>query len=903
MIPRRTLNPAKTPGLQPGVLAPRNIRLLPHYRNPATWTSRAWESSSTGQKKSGHIETGQNERVLFFDNLFPRKLSPILLRRPFQSQSANDNDIAELLKRFNTATLGPTDPIRLLKRSLPEDLPVEVSQILLRLKDGGAFVKFRYPPEATLGDIETNLHKYQESRPVKPWFSPFRGVRANLVQGVPWLEDLLRFPKRRIKVEFVPADADGHAVELSQEHLYSLFRRYGKIAEIASQASDSKITPRFAYMDFTNTRDAIMARNCLHGLVVDAAHGGGKSGTMLRLSYEERPKTNWFWNWVKSHPRVVIPIIAAVVAAVTVAVFDPIRTFFVKMHIQGTFNLANSKLYRWFKSQTSDLLPPGLGKRKNDEQKSLGTIWEHRKEMIKKIRTWLLEQAESIIVIQGPRGSGKKELLLDQALAGREHVVVVDIKPIIDARGESATIRKLAQAVGYRPIFSWANSMSSILDMAVQSTTGVKSGFSETLESQIAKILHTTSAALKKVALSRRDDDGVDRNLSDDAWLEAHPEKRPVVVVDNFLHTPATGAANGGNLGDESARVLNDKMSEWAATMVHNNVAHVVVLVEDGAAASKALSKSMPDQGFKSVTLGDLSPEVAKNFILGHLDDNALERRNADGEITLGEKEKEDSGPFNWLTRRKMNEEKSPSKDQAAREKREVLSRELDQCIPVLGGRLNDLELLARRIRSGQNPQDAVEEIISGSSSDLLKSFLLTKKKEADRKWSPEQAWYLIQKLAAAGSARYNEVVADGRFTGTGVPGVPPEEAVESLVGEELVALRGSGDQEGNKITAGRPASIRLGRPVYQAAFRALSEDRALEAKMEMGILMKQVAAANKGIESAEKELALLSQVGKSRETAGRVEYLMRKIEGAHNGIEQKEKKMGAWKGVFEGSD
>jgi hypothetical protein len=75
-------------------------------------------------------------------------------------------------------------------------------------------------------------------------------MKTGLVQGRPWLEDLYRLPKSRLKIEFVPAKDSEPPAELSQESLYSLFRRYGKISDITSQPPDSKILPKFAYVDF-----------------------------------------------------------------------------------------------------------------------------------------------------------------------------------------------------------------------------------------------------------------------------------------------------------------------------------------------------------------------------------------------------------------------------------------------------------------------------------------------------------------------------------------------------------------------------------------------------------------------------------------------------------------------------
>lgn len=76
-------------------------------------------------------------------------------------------------------------------------------------------------------------------------------------------------------------------------------------------------------------------------------------------------------------------------------------------------------------------------------------------------------------------------------------------------------------------------------------------GFSETLDTQLAKILQTTATALKQVALEERRKQDKDAGLSDDEYLEAHPEKRAVVVIDNFLHKT------------QESSLVYDKISEW----------------------------------------------------------------------------------------------------------------------------------------------------------------------------------------------------------------------------------------------------------------------------------------------------------------------------------------------------
>ena len=481
-----------------------------------------------------------------------------------------------------------------------------------------------------------------------------------MVRGKPWVEDLNRFPSPKVKVQFLPTAPGNEVAELSQEQLYSLLRQYGKIHDIASQPPDSKIVPKYATITFGRTRHAIMAKNCMHGFILPEADGGGKSGTVLRIGYEQILKGHWIRDWLTSHPRIVLPLLIALATAVTVAVFDPIRSFFIKAHITRSFHLTDNRLYKWIASQLSranNYL--SLLHRKQDDD-TLDALWEDRKVYVEQIQTWLMETADTFVVIQGPRGSGKRELIMDQALKGRKNSLLIDCKPIQEARGDSATIGAAAKEVGYRPVFSWMNSFSSLIDLAAQGTIGTKTGFSETLDSQLAKIFQNTTTALQEIALDHRSKNDKDADLADDDFLEAHPEFRSVVVIDNFLHK-----------SNESS-VVYDKISEWAAALTTANIAHVIFLTHD-VSFSKSLSKALPDRVFRQLSLGDCTPQVAKQFVIRHLDsdpDDAVE----------------------------VNGQKVPPS-----QVRDDL-RQLDDCIDTLGGRLTDLEFLARRIKAGETP-------------------------------------------------------------------------------------------------------------------------------------------------------------------------------------------------------
>jgi hypothetical protein len=439
---------------------------------------------------------------------------------------------------------------------------------------------------------------------------------------------------------------------------------------------------------------------------------------------------------------------------------------------------------------------------------------------------------------------------MDQVLHGRRDVLVLDCRQVVEARGEAGLIKKLANQVGYRPVFSWANNLSSMVDLAIQGTTGVKAGFSENLESQIVKILQTTASALKDVSLAGRKKNEKDMNLTDDAYLEAHPERRPVVVIDNFLHK-----------SDEKG-IIYDRISDFAAALVQSNIAHVIFLTTDTSFA-KPLSKSLPDRVFHQVTLGDLSPDVAKHFVVSQLE--------ADEESN---KEENNNSPA--ITEKQLRKD----------------LQELDECIDALGGRLTDLQVLARRLKVGQSPKKAVSDIIEQSASEILRMYLLTNKSAADKKWSTEQVWYLIKEIASNESLRYNEVLLSNTFSSSTSAGASSAEAaIEGLANAELITI---------KSVHGRPATIRAGKPVYQAAFSRLLEDAVVRARMDLALLGELAKIEAKTIDKAETELSLLGSLpSQPYQAADRVNYLLAKLQGSQKKIMAYEKEMAGLKKVL----
>ncbi|KAF2742901.1 hypothetical protein M011DRAFT_481216 [Sporormia fimetaria CBS 119925] len=837
---RLQLNAARRSGLHRSFANRTSLTARPNYR---VTTIRPVTTTSEDDVDTGHITAGPNEGILFFDNVFPLRVQRFM-RLPFMSQQKTPRMLNHLLGPNFTGT----DPAAVMQRASEKyNISVKPSQTILRLKEGGAYVKFSHDGSVPITEVEKTIKQFLEEENIKPWWSPFRKMRAGIVKGRPWVEDLFRLPTSRIKVEFIPSEPGAEAVELSQEQLYAFFRPYGKLGDIQSQPPDSKIVPRYAYLDFATIPRATMAKNCMHGYTVTQAEGGGSKGTVLRLSYEQKIKAHWIRDWFLNHPRIVIPLVAALVAGITVAVFDPIRTWFIKAHITRSLHLEDNRFYNIVKGFVTDIVP---WHHHDDEDTGMEAVWDDRKTNIEQIQTWLMETAETFIIVQGPRGTGKRDLVVNQALKDKKNNLVIDCKPIQEARGDGATISAAAAAVGYRPVFSWMNSISGMIDMAAQGATGVKTGFSETLDSQLTKIFNNTAAALRQIALETRRKEDKDASLADDEWLEAHPERRPVVVIDNFLHKSHEGG------------IFYDKIADWGARLTTANIAHVVFLTND-VSFSKSLSKALPDRVFRQISLGDCSPEVAKKFVVTHLDADVEDDPRPD-----------DAKPA-----------PPPSKT------RDDLA-ELDTCIDLLGGRLTDLEFLARRIKTGETPTKAVNEIIDQSASEILKMYIFNSDEgDSTRSWTSEQAWLLIKSLAEKGSLKYNEILLSDTYKTRG------ESVLRALEQAELITIV-SGPN-------GRPSSIKPGKPVYHSAFQRLVEDGVLKAKLDLAILADLTKIETASIEKAEGELKVLAELYRENKQPaklnGRIEYLMEKVRSSQGKIERWEEEGGVLKGVLRG--
>jgi hypothetical protein len=286
------------------------------------------------------------------------------------------------------------------------------------------------------------------------------------------------------------------------------------------------------------------------------------------------------------------------------------------------------------------------------------------------------------------------------------------------------------------------------------------------------------------------------------------------------------------------------------------------VFLTNDVSFSKSLSKALPDRVFRQVGLSDASPEAAKRYVISHVD--------SDGDLS-----DDPDNPGQKLT---------PSQ-----RRRDLI--ELDECINALGGRLTDLEFLARRIKTGETPKKAVREIVEQSSCEILKMYLFGQDESSSgqRRWTAEQAWLLIKQLATSETAslRYNEILLSDTFKGNG------DAVLQALEQAELISIVVSPN--------GRPKSIKPGKPVYWPAFKRLTEDPVLRARLDLAILAELIKIETTTIDKCENELKLLAELPTQPwEITPRVKWLLGKIGTSQGKVEGYEREGGILKKVLQ---
>lgn len=306
-------------------------------------------------------------------------------------------------------------------------------------------------------------------------------------------------------------------------------------------------------------------------------------------------------------------------------------------------------------------------------------------------------------------------------------------------------------------------------------------------------------------------------------------ESLPVVVIKNY-------AARGRTNRQELLEVL----SQWAATLIENQVAHVVVISENRENA-KLLARALPSKPLNFIALSDADVQSALLFV---------KKRLRDAVITF------------------------------------ELTPEQTACVERLGGRASDLESLIHKVHSGQSIEDAVEDIISRAVGELRKNAFGEDTDEAKMlPWSREQVWTVLKQLSQKPELPYYQILVDFPFKGDEAP-------LRAMENAELISI---------VIWNGRPSTIRPGRPVLKYCFQQLVHDPVFQATQDLALNQTLISSAETAVKSCESELNTLQEMavreswthrlwGRGRASAERMRYLSRKMYAAQQKIQSLEK-------------
>lgn len=418
------------------------------------------KDTDTSASTTGVVDIESNKEILmYFDHIFPNSVSKIRLKQYLNIIKSHGEDIEKLKKQVMEFASPKSNP-------LPEG--VQIVDFVALQRDAGAFVKFSIPDgiphKEVISQICNNV-KVHKNRAKQSFYtyllSHFYGLYPDAypVKGVPWIEDLRRFPSSRIMVKF-----EGPA--LTEEELYLLLRRYGAIMDIHPPTSS---TP-YAIVDFKRLRSAICAKNCITGLKVNDAN------TTLHLLYVPIKRVNYITDFISNHQRISIPAILAVLATLAVIIFDPIRQFFIEDKIEHKLSLHNYTTNRYFMFFTrpilivrnwlcnsydyigetidakcnSELISNESDLDKNESYES-ENLMKERNAYIKQLKLWIYENVGTFIIVKGPKGSGKRELVVEDTLLEdeklRKKVLYLDCESIIKSRTENKLLEDLANQI------------------------------------------------------------------------------------------------------------------------------------------------------------------------------------------------------------------------------------------------------------------------------------------------------------------------------------------------------------------------------------------------------------------------------------------------------------------------
>lgn len=264
----------------------------------------------------------------------------------------------------------------------------------------------------------------------------------------------------------------------------------------------------------------------------------------------------------------------------------------------------------------------------------------------------------------------------------------------------------------------------------------------------------------------------------------------PIVVLRNFALKPARGD-------------LWNVLGEWGASLLENQVAHVIV-VGEGSVTSKTLTTALPSKPLNNINLSDADDYNALEFV--------REKLSSDGHaVTLSADETAD--------------------------------------VAKLGGRMVDLELLVYKVRSGQSISSAVDDIVMRNAVEIRKTAFGDDTEEAKHlPWTRAQAWKIVSALSRKPELSYAQLLSEFPFKGY-------DTNLKAMEEHGLIFITAT--------AGGRtcPAMVRPGKPVFRESFRSLVDEPIFHAMCQIEYNTAVTKKAEADIADLETELAKLKSI------------------------------------------
>ncbi|KAJ1918575.1 mitochondrial escape protein 2 [Mycoemilia scoparia] len=493
-----------------------------------------------------------------------------------------------------------------------------------------------------------------------------------------------------------------------------------------------------------------------------------------------------------------LPILLAAIVAFIYAIFDPVRVFFVTNKITGGFDIKKIPLIGnigkdGITSLITDLYTSFISvSSHHKEEKHIG---KERHEGRSRLDAMLNEVPDTFILLTGAKGSGKTAIILE-ATSKKKYKLFINTDPMNKARSFSEQLESLAKQVGYRPLLGFISTLTGAAELLIAATTGQKPDIASTPRSQIEKILECATEALrnlKEKQMEKLKYEAAKSGKRGDVEV-IPPEDIPVVIISRFMDRPTPFAS---------------AIAEWAAELVENGLANVIVSTRN-VSALRELQRALPQKTVNLLSINDASPEMAKSMV--------------ESQLTY-----------------------SIEKTKSQRLKDIDLSSVIDKAVRILGGRLQDLQLFTQKVIGGQDPEDALEDVIQKSITEIRKHAFDNDSEGAvtEHAWTPEQFWYILTMLAESETVSYDKVRMSPLFKGD-------DKAIIGLEGAELISMLYNND---------RPTMIRSGRPIYKSAFRRILDDVGFAGAMTIRVNNAYIKQETKKLEDAEAELSTLASL------------------------------------------